>query len=253
MSVIRGARGKDVLAGTATDDQIFGLDNDDVLLGRAGADVLNGGAGSDFANYTTATSGVIASLANPLSNTGDAEGDTHISIENLRGSRYDDVLTGDAGANVLGGGDGNDVLNGGAGNDSLVGGEGADVLNGGSGIDSANYTTATAGVFASLANSSLNTGDAAGDTYISIEQLRGSRHDDLLIGDAFANLLHGGDGSDTLEGGDGGDVLSGGNGVDVASYAGSAGGVVASLGDTSANAGHAAGDTYVSIENLRGS
>ena len=52
----------------------------------------------------------------------------------------------------------------------------------GDGFDIASYETATSGVVASLTNSSINTGDAAGDTYILIEGLAGSAFDDTLIG-----------------------------------------------------------------------
>jgi len=75
---------------------------------------------------------------------GDAEGDVLSNIENLHGSKYDDILAGDGGNNLLEGWDGNDTLSGlegddylvgGAGNDSLVGGYGNDTLTGGIGDD----------------------------------------------------------------------------------------------------------------------
>lgn len=55
--------------------------------------------------------------------------DTFNSIENIRGSDYDDVLRGNATANVIDGGAGSDQLNGYAGNDTLTGGLGADFFN----------------------------------------------------------------------------------------------------------------------------
>jgi Ca2+-binding RTX toxin-like protein len=56
-------------------------------------------------------------------------------MANVTGGNFDDILIGDAAANVLRGGTGNDVLLGSGGNDSLFGGAGADILVGGSGAD----------------------------------------------------------------------------------------------------------------------
>ncbi len=106
-----------------------------VLEGRAGADSLNGGPGNDTATYLHAPSGVIANLASSGGNTGHAAGDTYISIGNLAGSSFADMLTGNAGANRLDGGKGADTLRGGGGNDTLVGGPGKDAQTGGPGAD----------------------------------------------------------------------------------------------------------------------
>src|SRR5678815_605774 len=66
---------------------------------------------------------------------------------------------------VFTGTDGNDVITGSAGDDFLIGGGGAGALLGGGGSDTASCASGTAGLAASLANPSSNTGDAAGDTY----------------------------------------------------------------------------------------
>jgi Ca2+-binding RTX toxin-like protein len=99
-----------------------------------------------------------------------------------------------------------DVLFGGGGNDILIGGAGGDQLFGDAGSDTASYATAPGGVTASLANPSINTGDAAGDTYFQLENLTGSGFDDTLIGNAGANTLTGRAGNDTLVGGAGNDT-----------------------------------------------
>jgi Ca2+-binding RTX toxin-like protein len=52
--------------------------------------------------------------------------DVLINFENIEGSRYNDTLTGDSGANILWGLDGDDVLIGGGGDDTLSGGAGND-------------------------------------------------------------------------------------------------------------------------------
>ncbi|BCW88353.1 hypothetical protein sos41_14920 [Alphaproteobacteria bacterium SO-S41] len=263
------------LWGLAGDDKIYGGGGYDVMIGDKGADYLDGGAGNDLADYETAEAGLTASLATPSINTGDAAGDVYVSIEDLAGSFYDDVLYGDAQNNSILGLGGNDRIYGGAGDDGLGGSEGADFLDGGDGIDTAGYSSAGGpygfygiaapqgvGVTASLLDPSINTGEAAGDTYANIENLLGSEFADKLHGDNSSNTILGGGGNDQLfgEGGDdvldgglGGDALNGGAGFDNASYAGATAGVGVSLGGTFANAGDAAGDTYASVEGILGS
>ena len=257
------------LIGSDYADNLFGNDaanrldgglGDDFLTGGMGGDILIGGQGNDTVSYfnaaarvvttdgTVKNTGVVASLATPSQNEGDAAGDSYSSIENLRGSEYDDVLTGDSASNRLDGGTGNDTLVGGAGSDALVGG---------GGTDTASYAAATTGIVASLENSTENSGtDAAGDTYDSIENLTGSIYNDTLTGNTNTNTLDGGAGDDTLVGGAGADILIGGEGSDTASYAG-ANAVRVNLSDptnaTLGNTGFAIGDTYNSIENLKGS
>ncbi len=223
--VIVGDGDDETMIGTTRDDQLFGTGGDDKLVGHSGADYLSGGAGSDTASYSTALAGVTVNLSNAALNTGDAAGDTFNSIEQLIGSGFNDDLTGTAGANTLRGGAGEDILNGLAGNDSLLGGEdndtligglGADELAGGAGSDLASYADATTSIIASLANSAINTGEAAGDTYNSIERLTGSDFSDSLNGENVVNnTLRGGGGNDTLKGGTGNDFLEGGTGEDV--------------------------------------
>ncbi len=142
-------------------------------------------------------------------------------IENAIGGSGNDNITGNAVDNLLCGGGGSDTLNGGDGNDTLIGGIGADVLNGGLGIDTASYVTAAAAVVVNLSAPGGNTGDAAGDTYSSIEILTASDNNDTLYGSASGETINGGldqifgfGGNDTLNGGAGNDVIDGGAGVD---------------------------------------
>jgi Ca2+-binding RTX toxin-like protein len=190
------------IRGSQFDDTLVGNALDNVLEGGAGADTLNGGDGFDFARYRLSSVGVTVSLANPSSNNGHASGDTYISIEGIQGSNFDDTLIGNGGDNVF------------------IGDGGADAFNGGGGFDFARYRTkqVTSGVTASLADSTINTGVAAGDTYTSIEGLIGTRFRDRLFGDNIGNVLNGDAGNDRLDGGLGNDTLTGGAGKDAFAF-----------------------------------
>jgi Ca2+-binding RTX toxin-like protein len=275
-----GGSGNDVISGGIGNDMLYGQDGNDNLTGGLGGDTLIGGNGFDYARYDSALSGIFADFANPAANLGDAAGDGYSSIEGLIGSNGGDALGGDGTGNDLsglGGNDwidgraGNDTLDGGEGNDSLIGGAGADILIGGNGFDHALYFSAPAGVYADLSNPTSNLGDAAGDSYSSIEGLGGSNSGDALGGDGNANNLmglggndwidgrggndtfDGGEGNDSLIGGAGADTLIGGNGFDYANYFSAPAGVYANFASPTENLGDAAGDTYSSIEGLVGS
>src|SRR5262245_22990882 len=287
--------GNDAFNGFSGAETIKGFNGNDELIGGAGADALDGGAGFDTASYVNSPVPLTVDLGTPSNNAGDAVGDTYTSIENLRGSAFNDVLRGNGGLNVLEGGFGSDTLDGSGGFDYasyghaatgltvdlltpanntgdalgdnyisieglvgsgfadtlrgdnngnvLEGGAGADNLDGRGGTDFASYFSAFAAVTANLSTPSNNTGVAVGDTYTSIEGLIGSAFNDTLTGDSGSNFLRGGLGAD---------ILNGGAGSDWADYFDATTGVTVDLGNPANNTGEAAGDTFNSIENLRG-
>ncbi|MFI0847992.1 calcium-binding protein [Mesorhizobium sp. IMUNJ 23232] len=214
----------DTISGLGGGDTIHAGEGNDIVKGGLGADHLNGGDGIDTASYANATSAVVASLANPSINSGEAADDTYASIENLVGSAHDDAVNGDNAVNVIRGRNGQDTIKGYGGddtlhgddaNDVLIGGTGADTLIGGAGSDTASYAGAGAGVIASLANPAINSGDADGDSYSSIENLTGSSFDDSLFGDNNVNVLSGGGGADVFKSYGGNDTVTGGAGADI--------------------------------------
>jgi Ca2+-binding RTX toxin-like protein len=124
-NVLSGLDGQDILSGLNGNDQLFGGNGNDRLVGGNGNDVLNGGAGTDTVSYNTA--GVRVNLALTESqNTGGAGSDTLSNIENIIGSNFNDILTGNAANNRLDGDAGDDMLTGGRGADFLIGYNGND-------------------------------------------------------------------------------------------------------------------------------
>lgn len=230
LQLISASQGSDLftniegLDGGAFNDSLTGDANDNFLSGRAGADSLQGGAGADDlrpgpgndtvdggidtdfdrVNYFQAISGVRVDLSKQgLAQVISAsEGsDTLFNIDDVLGSQFNDTLIGNFGENLLAGIAGNDSLSGGDGFDLLAGGAGNDTLNGGSGFDLADYINAVSGVRVDLTKlgvAQIISADEGSDVLITIEDVRGSRFDDTLIGNGNDNLLIGLEGNDRL-------------------------------------------------------
>jgi Ca2+-binding RTX toxin-like protein len=265
-----GGSGNDTLVGNSGPNQLFGNAGFDTLIGGADADILDGGQDFDTISYSGSPSGVIVNLGS-VGVGGDAQGDTFRFIERVEGSAFADYLIGTSGDETLIGLGDIDRLEGREGNDTLVGGAGADILDGGLDFDTVDYAAAAAAVTVDLVNGG-SAGEAAGDTYVSIERVVGTAFSDTIVGGAADETFHGGDGiddlikggggidrlfgeagDDRLYGGLGGDILDGGSsGFDTAHYGEAAAGVVVDLAN-GGTGGEAAGDTYVSIERVVGS
>jgi len=140
-----------------------------------------------------------------------------IGNDRLYGGNDDDTLNGDDGADTLYGQDGDDMMFGGAGNDFFIGGAGSDSHDGGTGSDSITYFPSSAAVTLNLTTGGTG-GDAAGDTYTSIERVLGSSFGDNITGSANADTLFGLTGDDYLASGAGADRMFGGAGSDSFGY-----------------------------------
>ena len=208
-----GSAFADTLTGTTAANRLTGGGGDDSLVGAAGDDDLDGGSGTDTADYSASALGVTVDLSvDGPQNTGGAGTDTLAELENLTGGAARDRLTGGAGANVLIGGAGNDVLRASAG---------GDILDAGAGVDTVDYSARPPRVTVNLTAGSA-TSSGTEDVLVAIENAAGGAGNDLLTGDANANVLSGGSGNDRLRGLGGDDTLRGGGGADV--LTGAAGG-----------------------------
>ena len=262
---LKGAAGRDRLFGESGSDNLYGDDGIDTLEGGVGGDNLYGGAGADIYSFSpvdgtdiitdadggrlffrssssvsyadsdfasTSFSRLGDSLQLQFTVSGEVQqvtiadyysnsGTFTISYNVAAGGAYKEasipnIILGRAIGETLTGTAGVDVIRAKAGADVLEGGLGGDILDGGLGEDTASYAGASSQVTASLADSSQNRGaDAAGDSYTSIENLRGAAGVvNILTGDGGNNKLYGGDLIDELSGNAGNDVLEGGGGID---------------------------------------
>jgi len=239
-NILMGGEGNDSLYGGYSNDTLDGGLGNDVLDGGSDAYVINGkgkseyfSGGLDTADYTNAAGAVVVNLQSGTA-TGGAGTDTLLNIDNLIGSQFDDVLTGDANANNLSGGDGNDNLYGGGGDDVYYVDQVGDVVieNADEGdhdriYASIDYTLpatvedlglmgdAINGVGNNLDNNILgNNGNNMLDGGLGSDTFQGGEGNDSLYGGDGVDSLYGGGGDDSLYGGEGADQLSGGNGAD---------------------------------------
>jgi Ca2+-binding RTX toxin-like protein len=169
----------EALGDLGIDDVNGGEGDNDLVRGDYGRDTMRGGPGfGDVASFATAIPdrtgpSVTASLASGVA-TGDGN-DTLAEFEDLEGSAYADVLSGDGGGNRIAGGPGNDQLDGGGGTDTALAGRGTDTCAnfvfefscGGSGRPD---RKATAEIVPSLAGGSgLFVGGTGGEDRVSVE------------------------------------------------------------------------------------
>ncbi len=174
--------GNDMISGGRGADRLYGEAGNDTLQGGLGTDALDGGDGRDTALYANSLAAVTVDLrVTGQQNTGGAGIDTLSSIENLRGSAFDDALTGGDGANRLLGMAGDDSLTGGAGADALVGGAGVDRLDGGAGADLFDFNLAS--------ESSVG----ASDVIVAFEGAGAAAGDRIDLSGIDANALLAGD------------------------------------------------------------
>ena len=265
--------GNDVLKGGPGSDTLWGGPGHDMIMivrdKDSARDIADGGDGSDTISYRDWVDdddgdGVEVNLGD-----GDAAGNTTqvSTIENIYGSQYRDMLTGDGNRNTIEGQEDADTLSGGAVQDASQDAAAADADLG----DTLSYATSDDEVRVNLNEGELvggvtyiarsSGGHASGDRvqYNTFENIIGSAHDDDLVGSALPNTIEGGTGEDDLDGGDGRNGASANDDVtmaddlsadnnDTLSYQGSDAAVIVNLASLSFSGGHAAGDSVETFD-----
>jgi Ca2+-binding RTX toxin-like protein len=207
--VVSAAGGQATGAALTLPASLQGDQGDDTLASGLGNDTIGGGTGIDTLDFAAATAAVTVSLAvTSAQNTGGAGTDTITGIRNVKGTDFDDVLTGDGQANAL---------SGLAGDDRLAGTLGDDALSGGSGGDTADYSSSAAAVTVALDQTVQDTVGAGVDTLLGVEHLTGGAAADTLSGDGGANTIRGLGANDVIDARAGDDALDGGAGTDTVS------------------------------------
>jgi serralysin len=255
-----GGSGNDKLTGNQGNNVLTGNGGDDTFFYTGGVDTFFGGAKGahgDTADFSLSEVGVVITpvatvITTPIfgggsvsvtigdtSSRADAEGDAYDAsyvsevgplrivsmhgIENITGSPFADVITGNLGDNTIKAGDGNDYV-------YYTGG--FDALDGGNGIDTVDFSQFGSAVFATLSlfvgvpeayttdTSSVLTGSSlrAIADLAGFDNLVGTSFADSLIGNSGNNNINGGAGDDFLGYNGGLDVLNGGSGNDTAQF-----------------------------------
>ncbi len=206
-TIVNGTTGVDVFTSTNVRNDYQGLDGEDWFIPGLGNDRFIGGAGIDTVSFAGLGSGVTLSLSNGSALINGQQFAAVLQTENVIGTNFDDVITGNGLANVLVGGGGNDQLNGGPGVDQLYGGTGNDSF----------VVDSTDDIVFEYAGEGTDTVNASGSYYLypNIENLTlTGGNDNFGVGNELANTIQGNSGSNLLIAGAGDDIVRGGAGVD---------------------------------------
>lgn len=133
-------------------------------------------------------------------------------------------------------------------------------FNGGLGNDTVSYENSSSGIYADLNEDnrygmgSGKGGDASGDKYISIENIKGSNFKDGFLGNDVDNIFSGLGGNDTFYASKGNDSFIGGTGQDAADYSSNNSAITVDMARSEIDKGGDNGvDSLESIETVYGS
>jgi Ca2+-binding RTX toxin-like protein len=197
--VVLGTDGPDVIDTGYGNDTVCGRAGDDTITTRAGIDWVDGGDGNDTIRLGARNDTAYGGNGHDVINGGGG-------VDHIEGGAHDDVIWDSFGADV--------TVRGNAGDDLFVIGRGeANQVAGGSGTDRVDFRSMPAGVIIDLSDQTSER-DGLFDSFSSIEEARGSKHDDHISGSGGPDKLIGYLGNDTILGQGGDDDLIGDNGDD---------------------------------------
>lgn len=205
--------GNDKIYGSDTVEDNMGVGtnhgNDTVFFGKHGGfaggsegnDIYKGGSGFDTLSYentyyfTDDKHGINANLATGRIIDSWGDKDKASGIDELRGSVYNDRMTGSAA------------------DESFMGLKGKDMIDGGGGENTIRYDRdavygGTAGIDARLDKGYVIDGFGNKDTVKNIQDVDGTSKNDTFVGDGQNNEFHGLAGKDSYDGGGGTDAVS---------------------------------------------
>lgn len=204
--------------GTNMNDTLIGSGEDEGFDPHGGDDTIDGGDGFDQLRYhrsiqvggTMAITVIFSATVEGSGTVTDPWGDTDTftGIESIRGTEFDDIVTGGIGHQRLRGLAGDDTFDGGADFDRI------DYLRD-SGEGGTSGIMADLSIVDGMGYASIKDGFGDTDLVKNVEGIRGTNFADMIQGDAMDNSLDGAGGDDTLVGRGGNDDLRGGGGNDI--------------------------------------
>ncbi|MEM7445781.1 MAG: hypothetical protein AAF414_20840, partial [Pseudomonadota bacterium] len=229
--IIFGGGGRDTIYGGDGDDDIYGIGQSNVEIyeefyGEGGDDriflgwtstlaLADGGEDNDWVDFlyldhplTLDLNLTVGSGSSTNPNNGDISQYDVTNVENVAGTRLDDMITATDGDNILQGNDGNDTIVSGGGTDtaSFADNSGKVVVD----LSSATGDTLSTDEYGADGTAQANTVVSNDSIIGGIANLIGSDFNDSLTGDNDPNAIDGGAGDDTIRGNGGDDTLTGG-------------------------------------------
>lgn len=209
---LTGGDGGDVMRGESGDDHLLGGDGFDFMVGGAGNDIIDGGT-DDFniAYYADDPGSVVINLSDIVQFGAAAKTvldgfggtDTLVNINIVNGSNFDDQIVGSDRTDV------GEIFHGEGGND---------FIDGAGGFDNLDYFNSTDGVTVDLGSQGVGQFISASqgtDTFLNMEGVASSFHDDVLNGSIGDEYFEARGGNDTISAGGGADNILGGDGDDL--------------------------------------